>query len=157
MGGMPLALPISFREDKMAKSGRQLLALFSFFLILAFLYGCGEERPGGEWSGGSELLPSKMVIWNPPATYQDGSSLDPATDLDNYEIYVKEAPNFADTDDEMATLSATDRATGQVCTTFNLANLAPFISKGVTYYVSIRAVAKNGLKSDFSPIASFSF
>jgi len=132
----------------MAKTDRQLLALLSLFLILAAFLGCGSE---------GELLPAKMVSWNPPATYQDGSSLNPATDLDSYEIYVKEAPNFADTDNEMAALSATDRATGQVCTSFNLANLSPFISKGVTYHVSIRAVAKNGLKSGFSPSAPFSF
>ena len=136
----------------MAKSGREFLALFSFFLLLAAFLGCG-----GEGSGGSELLPSKMVSWNPPVTYQDGSSLDPATDLDSYEIYVKEAPNFADTNNEMAALSATDKATGQVCTSFNLANLSPFISKGVNYHISIRAVAKNGLKSGFSPSATFSF
>ena len=136
----------------MAKTDRQLLALLSLFLILTAFIGCGSEE-----SGGSVLLPAKMLSWNPPATYQDGSSLNPATDLDNYEIYVKEAPNFADTDNEMAALSATDRATGQVCTSFNLANLSPFISKGVTYHVSIRAVAKNGLKSGFSPSASFSF
>ena len=136
----------------MAKTDRQLLALLSLLLILVTFLGCGSEE-----SGGSELLPAKMLNWNPPATYQDGSSLNPATDLDNYEIYVKEAPNFADTDNEMAALSATDKATGQVCTSFNLANLSPFISKGVTYHVSIRAVAKNGLKSGFSPSATFSF
>jgi hypothetical protein len=130
----------------MAKSGREFIVLFSFFLILASLYGCG-----------GETLPTKTLSWNPPATYQDGSSLNPAADLDSYEIYVKEAPNFADTDNEMAALSATDKTTGQVCTSFNLANLSPFLSKGVTYHVSIRAVAKNGMKSGFSPSASFSF
>jgi hypothetical protein len=136
----------------MAKTDRQLLALLSLFLILTAFIGCGSEE-----SGGSALLPAKMLSWSPPATYQDGSSLNPATELDNYEIYVKEVPNFADTDNEMAALSATDKATGQVCTSFNLANLSPFISKGVTYHVSIRAVAKNGLKSGFSPSAAFSF
>ncbi len=136
----------------MAKTDRQLLALLSLFLILTAFIGCGSEE-----SGGSEPLPAKILNWNPPLTYQDGSSLDPATDLDSYEIYVKETPNFSDTDNEMAALSATDKATGQVCTSFNLANLSPFISKGVNYHISIRAVAKNGLKSGFSPSATFSF
>jgi len=135
----------------------KIVSFAIFIAVVSVVAGCGGEGPGGEGSGGSELLPSKMVSWNPPVTYQDGSSLDPATDLDSYEIYVKEAPNFADTDNEMAALSATDKATGQVCTSFNLANLSPFISKGVTYHISIRAVAKNGLKSGFSPSATFSF
>lgn len=118
-----------------------------FIAVVSVVAGCG----------GSELFPSKMVSWNPPSTYQDGSSLNSTADLDRYEIYVKEAPNFADTDNEMAAVSAIDKATGQVCTSFDLANLSPFLSKGVTYHVSIRAVAKNGLKSGFSPSASFSF
>jgi hypothetical protein len=60
-----------------------------------------------------------------PGTYEDRSSLNPATDLDSFEIYIKETPNFDDTDNEMAALSASDKATGQVCTSFSLANLAP--------------------------------
>jgi len=140
----------------MAKSSRCLYALFLFCILTVSLFGCGDWS-FWETSSSGESLPTKTLSWNPPATYLDGSSLNPVTDLDCFEIYVKDNPNFADTDDEMAALSATDKATGQVCTTFNLANLAPFLSKGVTYYVSIRAVAKNGLKSDFSPIASFSF
>ncbi len=125
----------------------KIASLAIIVAVVSVIAGCG----------GSELFPSKMVSWNPPATYQDGSSLDPAADLDSYEIYVKETPDFADTDNEMAALSATDKATGQVCTSFDLANLSPFLSKGVTYHISIRAVAKNGLKSGFSPCASFSF
>jgi hypothetical protein len=140
----------------MAKSCRCQYALFLFCILSVSLFGCGEWWPG-ETSSGGESLPTKTLNWNPPTTYQDGSSLNPVTDLDCFEIYIKDNPNFADTDDEMAALSATDKATGQVCATFNLANLAPFLSKGVTYYVSIRATAKNGLKSDFSPAASFSF
>ena len=134
------------------------------YLIIASvsLYGCGGGGFGGSESVGGEPVvgepfPTKILSWNPPATYQDGSSLNPESDLDSFEIYVKETSDFADTDNEMAALSANDKATGQVNTSFNLANLAPFIEKGVTYYVSIRAVAENGLKSGFSPGASFSF
>ena len=147
-------MPIAFPHPTGGKAlvDLKIVSFAIFIAVVSVVAGCG-----GEGSGGSELLPSKMVSWNPPATYQDGSSLNPATDLDNYEIYVKETSDFADTDNEMAALSATDKATGQVCTSFNLANLATFLSEGVTYHVSIRAVAKNGLKSDFSPSASFSF
>ena len=57
----------------------------------------------------------------------------------------------------MALVSAVDSATGQPATSFNLANLGPFLSLGVRYQVSLRAVAISGLKSDFSPPAAFSF
>ncbi len=133
----------------------RFISIMIFFSVVSAGTGCGGW--GDEGSAGSEPLPAKTLHWNPPLTYQDGSSLDPATDLDSYEIYVKESPDFSDTDDEMAAISTTDKTTGEIITSFNLANLAPFISKEVTYFVSIRAVGKNGLKSDFSPSASFSF
>jgi hypothetical protein len=57
----------------------------------------------------------------------------------------------------MASVSATRGSGGVANTSFNLANLAPFIEKDIIYYVSVRVVAKNGMKSDFSPSASFSF
>jgi len=140
----------------MAKSSRSLYALLLFCILTVSLFGCGDWS-FWETSSGDELLPTKTLSWNPPATYQDGSSLNPITDLDSFEIYVKETPNFDDTDNEMAAISAFDKETGQVCTSFNLANLSPFLSIGVTYHVSIRAVAKNGQKSNFSPGASFSY
>jgi hypothetical protein len=140
----------------MAKSSRCLYARFLFCILTVSLFGC-VDWSYWETSSGGESLPTKTLSWNSPATYQDGTPLNPETDLDNFEIYVKETPDFADTDNEMAVISATDKATGQVCTTFNLDNLAPFLSEGVTYHVSIRAVAINGMKSDFSPSARFSF
>jgi hypothetical protein len=76
--------------------------------------------------------------------------LNPDTDLDRYEIYVKETYDFSDTDTPMAAVSSNT-------TTFNLANLSPHVTVGPQYYVSLRAVAITGLKSDYSPPASFSF
>jgi len=140
----------------MAKSSRCLYALFFLCALTVSLFGC-ERWVSGESSSESESLPIKTLSWTPPGTYQDGTPLDPANDLDSFEIYLKETSNFDDTDDEMAALSANDKATGQLCTSFNLSNLSPFISKGVIYYVSIRAVGKNGLKSDFSSPAAFSY
>ena len=155
----------------MAKSGRQKIALFSFILMLAFLMGCG----GGssvETSGGIGLppaeppstepppavtLPPKVLSWQPPTSYSDNSPLDPLRDLANIEIYVKETGPFSNGDSPMALVSAVDSATGQPATSFNLANLGPFLSLGVRYQVSLRAVAISGLKSDFSPPAAFSF
>jgi len=140
----------------MAKSGRRLFALFSFFIILASLFGCGGGG-SGQTSSGSESLPPKILNWQPPTKFLDNSPLDPARDLGSFEIFINEDNLFSNTDDEMAAVSATDPTTGKVSTSFNLANLAPFLSKGVTYHVAVRAVTMTGVKSDFSPCATFSF
>ena len=92
-----------------------------------------------------------------PSQYTDGTPLNPVADLDSYEIYINENGSFSNADNEMAAVSATDSGSGQPVTSFDLANLSPFLSQGVTYHVSIRTVALNGLKSDFSPPATFSF
>ncbi|MGB7971876.1 MAG: hypothetical protein WCF31_07905, partial [Candidatus Deferrimicrobiaceae bacterium] len=108
-------------------------------------------------SDGSETYPAKILSWSPPSQYTNGTSLNPVTDLDRFEIYINENGVFSDTDNEMAAVSATVSGTGQPTTSFNLAKLSPFLSQGVTYHVAIRTVAFNGLKSNFSPDATFSF
>jgi len=133
---------------------RRIHTILPFVIIVAFLSGCGG---GGGTSGGSERYPAKILAWSPPSQYTNGTPLNPVTDLDSFEIYIKENGTFSDTDNEMATVSATESGTGQPTTSFDLANLSPFLSQGVTYYVSIRTVALNGMKSGFSPGAPFSF
>jgi hypothetical protein len=83
--------------------------------------------------------------------------LNPVTDLDGFEIYVSESGSFADADTPSAVVSAVDPTTHSLTTSFNLANLAPSLSRGIVYQVSMRAVTVTGLKSGFSPPASFSF
>lgn len=83
--------------------------------------------------------------------------MNPVTDLDRFEIHVNETGIFTDTDTPMAAVSAVDPETHLLTTSFNLANLAPHVTVGPRYYVSLRAVAITGLKSDYSPPASFSF
>lgn len=95
--------------------------------------------------------------WEPPTEYTDGSSLNAVSDLDSFEIFLNQDGSFSAGDSPNAAVSAADPDSGWIATSFNLANLAPFISRGVTYHVSVRAVAKNGLKSDFSPSATFSY
>jgi len=73
----------------------------------------------------------------------------PSRDLQGFEIYIKQDPSFRPSDGPIATASPLD-------TTYNLANVSPLLLKGVTYYVSLRTVTVAGLKSDFSPAASFS-
>jgi hypothetical protein len=83
--------------------------------------------------------------------------MDPQTELDRIEVYVKTTGSFNDADPPMAALSAVDPTTKGITSSFNLANLSPHVTEGPTYYVSLRAVARTGLKSDFSPPISFSF
>jgi hypothetical protein len=83
--------------------------------------------------------------------------LNPVTDLDRFEIHVNETGAFTDADAPMAEVTAVDPANRTLTTSFNLANLSPDVTVGPKYYVSLRAVAITGLKSDFSPPVSFSF
>ena len=126
-------------------------------ILLGILAGCGGGGGGGSSSGDGNPLPAKTLSWAAPESYTDNTSLNPLTDLSEYEIYVNESGSFADADTPSAVLSAVDTVTHTVTSSFNLANLAPYLSKGIAYRVSMRAVAITGLKSDFSPPASFSF
>ena len=119
--------------------------IFATVAILgALLSACG----GGGSS--SPPLQAKTFGWSPPQYFTDGTPLLPASDLKYFEIYVKQDPSFGP--DEKAITTAPPAAT-----TFNLATLVPPLSKGVTYYASVRAVSVEGEKSDFSASASFSF
>jgi hypothetical protein len=134
-------------------------------VVLAILSGCGgggassstDGGGGGITSGGGTPLPAKILSWAAPESYTDNTSLNPLTDLAEYEIYVNESGSFADTDTPKAVVSAVDTTTHTLTSSFNLANLGQYLSMGVGYRVSMRAVAITGLKSDFSPPASFSF
>jgi hypothetical protein len=74
----------------------------------------------------------------------------PSRDLQGFEIYIKQDPLFGPADSPVVTASPLEN-------TYDLANLSPSLSKGVTYYVSLRTVPVVGMKSDFSPAFSFSF
>jgi hypothetical protein len=133
-------------------------------VVLAILSGCGGggSSSSGDGNtiptdGGGTPLPAKTLSWAAPESYTDQTSLNPLTDLDGFEIYVNETGSFSNGDIPDAVVSAVDSQTRTLTTSFNLANLAPYLSTGIAYRVSMRAVAVTGLKSDFSPPASFSF
>lgn len=131
------------------------IVVASFLVLTGFLIpACG----GGGSEGGpaAPQYPAKTLSWEPPASYADSTPLNPATDLDSFEIYINESGTFSDVD-KMAAVAAYDSQSSKVTTSFNLANLSPYLSKGVVYRVSLRAVTKNSVKSDFSPPATFSF
>jgi len=121
--------------------------LFATMTLLGILSGCGGG--GGSSSSGGTPLPARVLSWEPPTSYVDSSNL-PVTDLDRFEIYVNDKGEPFTNDDRRADVSAATNS-------FNLANIGPPLTVGPTYYVSMRAVALTGLKSDFSPPVSFSF
>lgn len=126
-------------------------------LMMATVIGCGGggETSTSEGTPGAPL-PARTLSWEPPTSYVDATPMDPQTELDRFEIYVKETGSFTDADPPMAALGAIDPTTKGITNSFNLANL-PGVTVGIQYYVSLRAVALTGLKSDFSPPVSFSF
>ena len=132
-------------------------------ILLGILTGCGgggtsSSGGGGASSSGVEpSLPAKTLSWVPPESYTDNTQLNPLTDLDGFEIHVNESGSFTDADTPTAVVSAVDPGTHAITSTFDLANLGPYLSKGINYQVSMRAVATSGLKSEFSPPVSFSF
>ena len=131
-----------------------ILATFLGLLLSA----CGGGGGGAGDSGGSgSQLPPKILSWSAPTAYTDNSPLDPAAELDSFEIYVNTSGSFTNSDAPIAYVQAVDPGSGRVTTQFDLANLGPFLSQGVPYRVSLRAVALTGARSDFSPAASFSF
>jgi len=73
------------------------------FLFLAggiLLSGCG----GGGETAMASIPPgvASALAWDAPQTYEDNTPLDPYKDLDSYEFYVRNDPNFTENDLPMA-------------------------------------------------------
>ena len=141
---------------------RGAIIVFLIVLLAAFS-GCGggggassADTAAEPPSGGGTALPAKILNWDAPTSYADGSPLNPLLDLDRFEVHVNVSGSFSDGAVPQAILSAVDPATHQLTSSFNLANI-PALTRGIQYRVSLRAVALTGIKSDFSPPASFSF
>ena len=73
----------------------------------------------------------------------------PAADLVRFEIYVRQDTSFGPDDIAVATAPPLDN-------TFDLETVVPPLSRGVTYYVSVRAFTTEGEASDFSNLYPFS-
>jgi hypothetical protein len=137
------------------------LTVFLMGLIVAMIVlpGCGGGGGGGGVS--SEVSsPSGSVTaleWDPPTVAVDGTPLDPRRDLDYYEFYLRTDQNFTENDQPVAQVAASCDVLSkngksfkrELTTDFTLDNLLPFTEKGKQYYVSIRAVGVDGLKSGF--------
>jgi hypothetical protein len=132
-------------------------ALFLLFLAGGILLsGCGGGGESGMVSIPSSVVPA--LAWDPPQTYEDNTPLEPSKDLDCYEFYVRNDPNFTENDLPMAEVAAVEDVLSpdgktylkNLTCLFDLANLTPFLTPGARYYLSIRAVGMDGLKSGFS-------
>ena len=130
---------------------RMLLGGLAAVLLLA---GCGGGGGGGETSqapGPPPSGPVSVLAWTPPATYNDNVPLDPARDLDYYEIYVRRDPNFTDSDLPLIQVAAV--AAGSPVTEFTL-ELIPSLPAGNQLYVSMRAVGVDKQRSAYmAPLA----
>ena len=122
----------------------------------ALAAGCG----GGGGDGAAPSGTLSALGWDPPGTYSDNAALDPYQDLEYYEVYVRQDTNFTDNDAPVALIKAvTDDPTPggngkKLETEFLLDNISPFVAKGKSYFVSLKAVGVDGQKSAFmSPVA----
>ena len=132
----------------MIRLGNSLIYL-ALAVFGAFLCACGG---GGSSSISPAPVPtpsSKTVFWAAPQFFADNIPLVPSRDLQGFEIYIKQDPSFGSADKPVATASPLDNK-------YDLANLSPPLSTGVTYYVSLRTITVVGMSSDFSTAVSFS-
>jgi hypothetical protein len=100
--------------------------------------------------------PVSVLAWSPPTTYNDNAPLDPQRDLDYYEVYVRQDPNFTDSDQPVIEVSAVADTlspdgltiTRLLVKEFTL-ELIPSLPAGNQLYVSMRAVGIDHQKSAF--------
>lgn len=131
-----------------------MIASIAILGLLSACGGGGESTP--QTQAPTSSAPAMTLNWNPPTAYTDSTPLNPTADLEFFEIYVKQDGNFTPSDPVTAEVSAVDPVTKASITSFDLRLLAPHLSQSIPYFVSVRAVSMSGVKSDFSPSASFS-
>ena len=132
---------------------RMLVGGFAAVLLLA---GCGGEGDTPQGQGPAPLGPVSVVAWTPPTTFNDNAAMDPARDLDYYEIYVRKDPNFSDTDQpaiEVAAVAGTLSPDGltivrSLVKEFTL-ELIPSLPTDPQLYISMKAVGIDRQKSAF--------
>jgi hypothetical protein len=129
--------------------GEEALRRYRWPLGYSLVLGVLLSACSGGGSSSALSVQGKTVYWAPPQTFVDNTPLVPSRDLLGYEIFVKQDPSFGPADSPVATASALDN-------TYNFGNISPPLSKGVTYYVTLRTVTAEGMKSDFCPPVSFS-
>ena len=137
---------------------RMLLGGFGVALLLAGCGGGGEGTPQSQVpaQAPSPSGPASILAWSPPLTYNDDAPLDPVRDLDYYEIYIRQDPNFTDSDlpaAQVAAVAGADSPDGQsavqsLVTEFTLESI-PSLPASSQLYISMRAVGIDKQKSAF--------
>lgn len=133
-------------------SARLTVFLMVLIVTMIVLPGCGGGGEGGSTSGSTTVME-----WDPPLVAADGTPMDPRRDIEYYELFLRTDRNFGDDDVPVAhvasftdVLSPNGRSFKRELTKeFSPENLRPFTEKGKTYYISLRAVGVDGIKSGF--------
>lgn len=101
------------------------------------------------------LVYGKVLRWSAPQKFTNETTLNPKTDLQGYELFVKENGNtFTANDEPVALISATDN-NGNLIQSFNLTDLnVNIFSTNRTYYFCMRSIAKSGEVSVFSSVVT---
>ena len=128
-------------------------------VVGTLVVGCGGGGGGTQAQSGGSGTYGPTLVWDSPKKFADGVSIDPRRDLDHYEIFLRTDPNFNDTDlpvDQVAAISDVYSPAGMIngrkpTTEFSLDRLLPYTQPGKRYYLSIKAVGVDGLKSAFMP------
>jgi len=128
---------------------------------LALLAGCGGGGEAPQTQGTTPSGTASVFAWSAPATFNDNTPLNPSSDIDYYELYLRPDPNFSDSDQPavqiaaVADLSSPDgrSVVKSPVTNFTL-ELVPSLPTGNLLYVSMRAVGIDKQKSAFmNPVA----
>jgi len=138
--------------------------LRGFTVILAataLLTGCG----GGGEAPQSQAPPApgtaSVFAWSAPATFNDNTPLNPSTDIEYYELYLRADSNFTNSDQPAVQVAAVadmpspdGRSVVKSHVTEFTLELIPSIPAGNLLYVSMRAIGIDGQKSAFMvPVA----
>jgi hypothetical protein len=141
------------------KPNRIQMTVATATVLGILLIGCGGGGEGGSKQGTTTPGPSAPTLaWDPPTTFSDNTALDPYRDLDYYEFFLRTDTHFTDNDVPIAQVSAITNVLASdghsylqnLTDAFDLNNLIPFTQRGTLYYLSIKSVGADGLKSAFS-------
>ncbi len=142
----------------MTRNRFHLLVALSAVMGILFA-GCGGGGEGTQAQSGGGGTSTPTLVWDPPKNFADGVSIDPRRDLDHYEVFLRTNPTFNDTDLPVVQVAAVSDVASpggitngrKPTTEFSLDRLLPYTQPGKRYYVSIKAVGVDGLKSGFMP------
>ena len=125
--------------------------IFGTLILAAFLAACGgggTSYTNNSFDTNANLSHSYIFSWNAPNETVDHEAINPANEIEYYELYISATGIFSDSDIPAAFVTAVE--SGQLVTQFDLALLnVDELPAGQQLYVSLKAVGVDGQKSDF--------